>query len=493
MRAIYASANAVVVATEAAFAQGSGKILDPLNCIEPSLGIQHQSEKMNDMIKYKSTQSVLQSFCNDSYWTRMWIIQECAVANNLQFLIEDTLVGANRLHHLLLILNFEHDLEDWAQVRAVYNIRESFRRNQPFQLVQILEKTKSSSCTQRHDRIFALMGLLLDALKYLLDSDYKAELTSTTLAMTCAYIQNEGLDIVLLAPHRPPDSSLPTWCPNFFEFDIHHPEKRVVDLIVNSVQPMTLSCYNTYPPRTATGFSKSNISYNGNIILTAVCKIGTIRSLGRAWEDTNFSKFPAHDPTWTRMISSSDLQKEMFDAIYSAIPGLSSNMFAVHGYSFVAVFNPSHGSQGADYVHRDLVDWLCGNRTFFTGAHTMGYHAKKQPHPLFSHRLNMWGPEYHNGPACFDVVWTRFVDMVKSNMRLMCLDDGPEHRIGWAAPTARLHDEVFLIPGCNVPVILRCVEPGKYQLTGDAIVPGAMKNEIWRNIKSEDLMNIEIV
>lgn len=83
--------------------------------------------------------------------------------------------------------------------------------------------------------------------------------------------------------------------------------------------------------------------------------------------------------------------------------------------------------------------------------------------------------------------------MVKSNMRLMCLDDGPEHRIGWAAPTARLHDEVFLIPGCNVPVILRCVEPGKYQLTGDAIVPGAMKNEIWRNIKSEDLMNIEIV
>ena len=200
MRAIYASANAVVVATEAAFAQGSGKILDLLSCIDPLLDIQHQSEKVNNMVKDKSTQSALHSFCNDSYWTRMWIIQEYVVANNLEFLIEDTLVGADRLHHLLLILSSEHDLEDWAQFRSVYNIRESFRRNQPFQLVQILEKTKSLSCTQRHDRIYALMGLLLDALKYLLDFDHKAELTSTALAMTLAYIQNEGLDIVLLAP-----------------------------------------------------------------------------------------------------------------------------------------------------------------------------------------------------------------------------------------------------------------------------------------------------
>jgi hypothetical protein len=215
--------------------------------------------------------------------------------------------------------------------------------------------------------------------------------------------------------------------------------------------------------------------------------------LGRAWKDTPFSGFPAHDPAWTRKISSSCLQKEMFEAIYSAIPGLQYYMSAVHGYSFVEAFNPSRGSQGADYVHRDLVDWLCGNRTFFTGAHTMEHHAKKQPHPLFSHGLKAWGPEYENKQTCFDVVWTRFMDMAKSNMRLMCLDDGPAHRIGWAVPTARLHDEVFLVPGCNVPVILRCAEPGKYQLTGDAIVPGAMNNEIWGNVKSEDLMNIQII
>jgi len=30
-----------------------------------------------------------------------------------------------------------------------------------------------------------------------------------------------------------------------------------------------------------------------------------------------------------------------------------------------------------------------------------------------------------------------------------------EYGIGWAHPNARLEDEVFIIPGCTVPIILR--------------------------------------
>lgn len=493
MRAIYAGAETVVVAIEAAVAEEAGRVLDLLNSIDPSSSFHNQSVKVSSMIKKGSTRSALQAFCNDSYWRRMWIIQEYAVASNLQFLIQDALVGADKLHHLLLTLNHKTQLEGWAQVRAIYNIRESFRSNRPFQLVQILEETRSSLCKRRHDRIFALMGLLLDALKYLLEPNYEMGLNETTLAMARAYIQSQGLDIVLLAPHRPLDPSLPTWCPNFFEFDIHYPDKRVVDLIVTSIQPLELPFYNVRPPRNATGTSRSSTSYQNNTMLTVARSLGTIRSLGRAWKDTGFCGFPAHDPAWNRKVSSSDLQKEMYNAIYSGSPGLQENMAPIHGHSFVEAFKPSHGLQGADYVYRGFVNWLCGNRTFFTGAHTMEYHAEHQPVPFFSYGLRIWNDEYAGHAACFKVVWTRFMDMAKSNMRLMCLDDGLEQKIGWAAPTARLHDEVFLIPGCSVPVILRCVGPGKFQLTGDAIVPGAMNNEIWENVKLQDLTNIKIV
>lgn len=494
MRAIYAGAQAVVVATEAAVTKEARKVLNLLECIDPSLSARNQTTEVSDMIRDDSVQSALQSFCNDSYWGRIWIIQEYAIANNLQFLIQDRLVAADKLHHLLRVLDFEPRLEQWAQVRAIYNIRESFQKSQPFQLVQILEKTKSSSCRRRHDRVFALMGLLLDAFKYLLEPDYEADLTRTTLAMTRAYIQKECLDIILLASHCPPGSCLPTWCPDFYQFDNYPPDKRIVDLIANAVQPTTPNFYDTSPLRNATGASKPSLSYQGDKILTVASRIGMIRSLGKAWTDTAQSSFPAHDPAWTRQVSCSDLEKEMYEAIYSARPGLRGNMRAIHGHGFVQAFDSSHGFKDAGYVHQDFANWLCGNRKFFTGANTMEDYAKQQRHPFFSHGFAIWGDEYVlKERLCFDVVWTPFMDTAESNMRLMCLDNGPKHRIGWAAPTARLYDEVFLLPGCNVPVVLRRVGQGQFQLMGDAIVPGSMNNEIWGEVKPQNLLHIQIV
>jgi hypothetical protein len=83
--------------------------------------------------------------------------------------------------------------------------------------------------------------------------------------------------------------------------------------------------------------------------------------------------------------------------------------------------------------------------------------------------------------------------MVETDMRLMCLDKGVAFRIGWAAAAARLHDEVALIPGCSMPVILRRQQERTYQLVGPAIVIGAMRREIWQKRKAEEVQKIIIV
>ena len=88
-------------------------------------------------------------------------------------------------------------------------------------------------------------------------------------------------------------------------------------------------------------------------------------------------------------------------------------------------------------------------------------------------------------------IWFPFRRMAEMNMRLMCLDD-QSFGIGWAALGSRLYDEVFLLPGCSVPVILRRKADGKYEFVGDAIVIGAMENEIWGETTSEDLVQVEI-
>jgi hypothetical protein len=83
--------------------------------------------------------------------------------------------------------------------------------------------------------------------------------------------------------------------------------------------------------------------------------------------------------------------------------------------------------------------------------------------------------------------------MASKHMRLMCLSDA-SFGIGWAAPGARLQDEVFLIPGCSMPIILRQHGTNRrYKLMGDSIVIPAMKNEIWKKIKQADVVKIEII
>jgi hypothetical protein len=82
--------------------------------------------------------------------------------------------------------------------------------------------------------------------------------------------------------------------------------------------------------------------------------------------------------------------------------------------------------------------------------------------------------------------------MASTTMRLVALDNA-SFGIGWAALGARLRDEIFLIPGCSSPVILRQHEAdGQYKPVADAIVIGAMKNEVWENTTAADLVDIEL-
>lgn len=76
-------------------------------------------------------------------------------------------------------------------------------------------------------------------------------------------------------------------------------------------------------------------------------------------------------------------------------------------------------------------------------------------------------------------------------MRMMSQSDG---RVGWAHPRAQLDDEVFLISGCTMPVILRRW-PGQngHALVGHSYVQGLMDGEFWRRMdKEKDLKDVEI-
>ena len=210
MREVYAGAQAVIVATETGAKSQGSQVGEVLERIDLSISSQDQADDVLKMIEHDEVQSALEAFCNDKYWGRIWIVQEYAIGNNPHFLIGDSIVAAENLHRLLSLLDTRPRKERWDQAKAIYNIRTAYQLSQPYQLVQILDMTKRSRCEKRHDRVFGLMGLLPDALQYLLDPNYKTDLSTVTLAMTRAYIQKKSLNIILMAPHCHQNSSLPS-------------------------------------------------------------------------------------------------------------------------------------------------------------------------------------------------------------------------------------------------------------------------------------------
>ncbi|CAN9215725.1 unnamed protein product [Alternaria alternata] len=497
MRAIYAGAQSIIVATESGATIAAERIIQILDSIETTSCPSSPATSFADILNDEQALSVLEAFFQDPYWKRIWILQEFAIGYNLEFLIGTRTIAVTKLRTLLQKLNAQSSVEDrWKQVITVFKIRMDWQREVSLKLLLLLEITQGSMCGVRHDRIFGLLGLSVDALKYLPEPNYNIDLISMTVATTRAYIQRNTLEIILLAPHCP-HTDVPTWSPNLFHFDLFPPDSRIIDMISNS---------DSRSRWRATGEAESSITFQDQSLLTPAARIGSIRSLGTKISDPTETGFPAHDATWARKIASSHLCREFYEAMLEKLytPNPKPALFrstlvhtrAVHGYSFVKSFSSSHGLPDPEMIHSDLVRWICGNRAFFTGANTLAENATQLRHPFLRHGWNAWSWTYWDNRYWGNEarrVWGRMDRTARLDMRLMCLDQGPEYKIGWAAKGGRLHDEVFLIPGCSSPVILRKRPDAKYEVVGDAIVTGAMQGELWEKLRLEHVQDIEIV
>lgn len=497
MRAIYSGAQSIIVATETGATIAGDRIIQILDSVETASYSTSPATSFADILNDELALSALEAFFNDPYWKRIWILQEFAIGYNIEFLIGNRTIAATKLRTLLEKLNEQSSVKDrWKQVNTVFKIRMDWQQEVSLKLLLLLEITQGSLCRVRHDRIFGLLGLSVDALKYLPEPNYNIDPNTITVAIARAYIQRNTLEIILLAPHCP-HTDLPTWTPNLFHFDSFPPESRLIRMISNS---------DSKSQWRATSEAKSNITFQGQSLMTPAARIGSIRSLGTTFSDPMETGFPVHDATWARKIGSSHLCREfyevMLEELYTPNPkpcslGLShTRMCTVHGHSFVKSFLPSHGSPDPEMLHGELVRWICANRAFFTGARTLAESAARLRHPFLMYGWNAWNRTYWNnkfwGNEAF-WVWRRMGMMARLDMRLMCLDGSPKYQIGWAAKGARLHDEVFLIPGCSSPAVLRKRPDAKYEVVGDAIVTGAMQGELWEKLRSEHVQDIEIV
>lgn len=483
MQAFYASAKTVLVATDTAADDRFTELTWAVDAFQPGLNLTNQNQALRSFLGRDSVHCALQDFCEDHYWRRTWIVQEFAVGHDIQFLMAGQSIDSDKLFSICELIDQEIHLKRKVvgiQVRSIRNIRQSVQDDKPFQLLQLLQITIGSLCKVKHDRVFGILGLSIDAVKYLPEPNYVINPPALSINITQAYIERNKLDIIFLAPHREASDLLPSWAPNLFAFDEYVPDPRVIELLTG---PRSWS---------ATGQSRPQVSFRSNALLTSALCIGTVTSLGLV-VNSGAHASPRYDSTWKRQVTHDRLCREIFDAML-AWPDENSaqqaselrNMRDYYRYrhagnKILRKFNDKsrHDLKG---LSNQALKWFHDNRKFYVGSGCLMDHSRerlllKMAMDNSQQRRQLEGIERKVG----------------SNMQLMCIEGSTDFGIGWASIKADLRDQVFLIPGCTRPVILRPRLANTFQMIGDAIVVGAMENEIWAQTDPQDLKPIEII
>jgi hypothetical protein len=199
MRGIYAGARSVLAAIKPTGA-GTESIIPLLTLIDPTLGLEDQDTTVCNLVEDEATLSAFRAFCDDSYWNRIWIVQEFAISHALDLLVANSIVSAGKMETVLALFMREPLAQRWHSTNVLFNIRKSWQMNKPMPFLDILYETRSSLCGKRHDRVIGLMGLVLDGLELVAEPSYEVELSGLSTSMTQRYIERHSLDIIPLMP-----------------------------------------------------------------------------------------------------------------------------------------------------------------------------------------------------------------------------------------------------------------------------------------------------
>ncbi|OAL43472.1 hypothetical protein IQ07DRAFT_605791 [Pyrenochaeta sp. DS3sAY3a] len=496
MGGIYAGALSVLVCINIL---QSDRLAHALTLVNPALSVVNQSDQLHKLCSTEPIQSAVLAYCLENYWRRIWIVQEFAIGHKVELLIGDKTFSVQSLYILIQLLSRNSIMRELSQAQAIFDIRHSWQQNTRYTVLEILKRTSSSICGRRHDRIYGLLGLVPDFLDYLSEPSYEISTCDMSISMATSYIERRSLDIIVIGPYHNGPLGLPTWCPDFFHFDLNPPDDRAFKLLCHHMGYTQRNSGRELrgPQWDATKSAPRTCTFKDNKLFTSAYRVGEISSLGHAWSDVPSHDFPICSTQGERppkkqkvgqILNAAMLRRDFcyYEQLRSeSEPTDRPTPSSVEDFCFLQLFSPMHGDFDPDDIGNELHRWVSANRKFVFGERALQEHAE-----------NLWPIFFHCGIGiwfCRAHMFSPLLRMAKQDMRLMCLHDH-KFGIGWAAKGARLHDEVFLIPGCSFPVILRRAETdGQYLMVGDAIVIGAMKGEVWENVKSEDLCQIEII
>lgn len=481
--------------------------------------------------------SALVALSERPYWTRVWILQEFALANRLYVMCGNDVEDANSLRFLLSFFwtnGGEKRFRELTRFHYMWTTRENHRLGASTSLLELLLKTTSVDgsfpcrevrrvfqSTKVLDQIYGLLGLANDGGLFILEPDYSIQCINDLFArMTKFFISgSRQLDVCFLehgekAVNFGPSSAvdpasympgnLPVWCPDYLNlmFSAQNTE------LMNSFESNQLTLMRTLGPDhrrskkshcwhatansrlTADSYSLND---NGSMIVQGRL-VGTIMS----------------SSDWKHLIRTSSFPADEMDP---APPAWLSELL----YSY-ASRSPVPLMQIVEALRFILSDMECDvpgccetQRARLKAKLLPSEQTSDDLMPFITKELLRTSSEDASIVPCTDLppeavheaCWT-IIDSADWNYKYFCRkamaytpaeQDALACRVAdvsgpyaWVPDSTRVQDEIWLLQGCSMPIVLRrrCeAQPGamnavEFTKVGPALVNGAMEGAMWR-------------
>ncbi|KAJ9614485.1 hypothetical protein H2200_002622 [Cladophialophora chaetospira] len=170
-------------------------------------------------------------FLKRSYWFRLWVVQEIAVAQKIRLFC-----GSESISGLILESLFSKDL--WERLRFeagltwnispppsfvhmvnIWKVRHFVRTRKPMDLLTMLYELRESFTTLAVDRVYSLLGLVFDQRAFITEPDYTLPAAELCILMSRRFIKATGsLDLAFLTQRS---NTIPSWCCPFTTFHLY--------------------------------------------------------------------------------------------------------------------------------------------------------------------------------------------------------------------------------------------------------------------------------
>ncbi|KAH7001201.1 hypothetical protein EDB80DRAFT_86877 [Ilyonectria destructans] len=420
------------------------------------------------------------------YWSRVWVIQELSMANQLQVIWGSHNFAFLDLTYLVMAYKRMRKADmvgDIVSPRAYQHIQNLLKfKNlqsglQPIPLIRALKMTSFARSTDIRDKVYGLMGLTYDGSIIFPTPSYGSDVRRVNEDATLRIIRLErSLDTIVFRSKSPR-----SWLVDWFDSETWL-DPRVVSYLHRSMEFRTRNgtlCSKW--DATPSSFPIATVQDQHLVVEGSI--LDTIRDCSATFEERRSKSRQLADYEGRRNIrlvkekSDGNIEFALFNCFYILRDDRKRDLFRsdfLTGMQFVpdAIKYQRKSRTDMGKSTSDILEWLdCSmNSSFKIGGE--GLRSWFSPRPVIGYNFRRLSKEKKKD---FRV---RAIFAATNALRMgMRLGETTKGNVGWFSKHSRPGDCIAILSGSSVPVVLRPRTDGTYTLVGDSIIPNMMLGE----------------